>query len=183
MASGKAIPYGVYDIAQDTGFVSVGIDHDTAQFSAAAIQAWREQLGAPRCPDTSSLTTTADCGGSNGNRTRLWKSELERLADATGLEITVLHFPPGTSKWNQVEHRLFSFISTNWRGQPLTSYEVVINLISATKTRTGLDVYARLDGSTYPGKIRVTDSQLATVNLNRHDFDNEWNYTIRPSPK
>ena len=181
MAQGKAIPYGIYDIAKDTGFVSVGIDRDTAQFSVAAIEAWWQQLGHERYPAARSLTITADCGGSNGNRTRLWKTELQRLADQIGLQITVCHFPPGTSKWNKIEHRLFSFISHNWRGRPLASYQVIINSIAATKTRTGLDVYARLDDNEYP-KIEVTDAQLAAVNITRHQFHPEWNYTIGPSP-
>jgi len=183
MANGKAIPYGVYDIGADTGFVSVGIDHDTAQFSVAAIAAWWQQLGHERYPTATTLTITADCGGSNGNRTRLWKTELQRLADQTGLQIGVCHFPPGTSKWNKIEHRLFSFISKNWRGQPLVSYEVVISLIAATKTRTGLEVYARLDEDAYPDKVQVTDEQLAAVRLTRHEFHGEWNYTIQPAPK
>jgi len=182
MAEGKAIPYGIYDIAQDTGFVSVGIDRDTAQFSVAAIGAWWHQLGHQRYPDARSLTITADCGGSNGNRTRLWKTELQRLADQTGLQVGVCHFPPGTSKWNQIEHRLFSFISKNWRGRPLASYEVIINLIAATTTSTGLDVYARLDDREYP-KVEVTDQQLAAVNLVPAEFHPEWNYTIKPSTK
>jgi transposase len=182
MADGKAIPYGIYDIAENTGFVSVGIDRDTAQFSVAAINAWWQQLGSERHPNARSLTITADCGGSNGNRTRLWKTELRRLADQTGLEITVCHFPPGTSKWNKVEHRLFSFISKNWRGRALASYEVIINSIAATTTSTGLDVYARLDNNDYP-KIEVTDDQLATVNITRNEFHPEWNYTISPSTK
>jgi hypothetical protein len=181
MAKGKAIPYGVYDIAHDTGFVSVGIDRDTAQFSVAAIRAWWQQLGRERYAHAQSLTITADCGGSNGNRTRLWKTELQRLADDTGLAITVCHFPPGTSKWNKVEHRLFSFISKNWRGQPLISYQVIINLIAATNTSTGLKVYARLDEDPYPDKINVTDKQLAAVKITRHQFHGEWNYTIQPS--
>ena len=183
MADGKAIPYGVYDIADDSGFVSVGIDHDTAQFSVAAIRAWWQQFGAARYPDAHELTISADCGGSNSSRTRLWKTELQRLADHTGLQITVCHFPPGTSKWNKIEHRLFSFISKNWRGQSLVSYEVIINLIAATKTRTGLQVYARLDETEYPDKIQVTDEQLAAVNLHRHTFHPEWNYTVTPSTK
>ena len=181
MANGKAIPYGVYDIAHDTGFVSVGIDHDTAQFSVASIRAWWEQFGRALYPDATALTVTADCGGSNGNRTRLWKTELQGLADDTGLQITVCHFPPGTSKWNKIEHRLFSFISKNWRGQPLASYEVIINLIASTKTRTGLDVYARLDENAYPDKLQVSDEQIAAVNLHPHEFHPEWNYTIKPS--
>jgi len=183
LAAGKAIPYGIYDIADDSAMVSVGIDHDTAQFSVAAIQAWWEQLGHARYPDATQLVITADCGGSNGNRTRLWKTELQRLCDLTGLEITVCHFPPGTSKWNKIEHRLFSFISKNWRGQPLVSYEVIINLITATTTQTGLEVYARLDENQYPDKIAVTDAQLAAVNITRDKFHPEWNYTIKPSPK
>jgi hypothetical protein len=180
MADGKAIAYGVYDIAENTGFVSVGIDRDTAQFSVAAINAWWQQLGSQRHPNAQSLTITADCGGSNANRTRLWKTELQRLADQTGLQITVCHFPPGTSKWNKVEHRLFSFISKNWRGRALASYEVIINSIVATKTSTGLDVYARLDDHEYP-KIEVSDAQLAAVNITRDAFHPEWNYAISPS--
>ena len=180
MADGKAIPYGVYDIATDSGFVSVGIDRDTAQFSVAAITAWCEQFGRERYPDATSLLITADCGGSNGYRTRLWKTELQRLADTTGLAISVCHFPPGTSKWNKIEHRLFSFISKNWRGRPLTSYQVIINSIAATSTRTGLKVHARLDDNEYP-KIEVTDEQLAAVNITHDAFHPEWNYTISPS--
>ncbi|MDN5856144.1 MAG: ISAzo13 family transposase [Actinomycetia bacterium] len=181
MAQGKAIPYGVYDIAEDTGFVSVGVDRDTAQFSVAAIRAWWEQLGHERHPAARTLTITADCGGSNGNRTRLWKTELQRLADDTGLAIAVCHFPPGTSKWNKVEHRLWSFISKNWRGRALASYEVIVNSIAATTTRTGLEVYARLDDSEYP-KVEVTDAELAAVNITRDPFHPEWNYRIDPSP-
>lgn len=180
MADGKAIPYGVYDIADDSAFVSVGIDRDTAQFSVAAIGAWWEQFGRERYREAGRLVITADCGGSNGNRTRLWKTELQRLADETGLQISVCHFPPGTSKWNKIEHRLFSFISKNWRGQPLSSYEVIVNLIAATNTAAGLEVHARLDENEYP-KVEVTDTQLAAVNLTRDTFHGEWNYTIKPS--
>ena len=180
MAEGKAIPYGVYDIADNSAMVSVGIDRDTAQFSVAAIRAWWEQFGQVRYPEARQLVTTADCGGSNGNRTRLWKTELQKLSDDTGLQIVVCHFPPGTSKWNKVEHRLFSFISRNWRGQPLISYEVIINLIAATTTSTGLDVYARLDQNEYP-KLEVTDAELAAVNLTPDAFHGEWNYSINPS--
>ena len=180
MAEGKAIPYGVYDIADNSAMVSVGIDRDTAQFSVAAIRAWWEQFGQVRYPEARQLVTTADCGGSNGNRTRLWKSELQKLSDDTGLQIVVCHFPPGTSKWNKVEHRLFSFISRNWRGQPLISYEVIINLIAATTTSTGLEVYARLDQNEYP-KLEVTDAELAAVNLTHDAFHGEWNYSINPS--
>jgi hypothetical protein len=177
---GKAIPYGIYDLANDEGWVSVGIDHDTAQFAVASIQGWWEHLGRRRFPDATTLTITADCGGSNGHRTRLWKTELQRLADQTALEIRVCHFPPATSKWNKVEHRLFSFISINWRGKPLISRQVAIDLIAATTTRTGLKVYARLDERAYPAKIKVTDAELAAVQLHADTFHPEWNYTIKP---
>jgi hypothetical protein len=177
---GKAIPYGVYDIGMDTGFVNVGIDADTAQFSVASIRAWWQQLGAGRYPDARRLTVTADCGGSNGNRTRLWKTELQRFADETELQLTICHFPPGTSKWNKIEHRLFSFISQNWRGKPLISHEVIVNLIGATTTRTGLEVHARLDESSYPKDVKISDAELAAVNLEGHRFHPEWNYTIKP---
>jgi hypothetical protein len=178
---GKAIPYGIYDLADDTGWVNVGIDNDTAQFAVASIRTWWEHLGSRRYPDATTLTITADCGGSNGNRTRLWKTELQKLADQTGLAIQVCHFPPGTSKWNKIEHRLFSFISKNWRGKPLTSLEVIINLIGAATTRTGLEVYARLDQNTYPKGIKVSDKQLAAVNLTGDAFHPDWNYTIDQS--
>ena len=178
---GKAVPYGIYDLAQDTGWVNVGIDNDTAQFAVASIRSWWEHLGSARYPEATALTLTADCGGSNGYRTRLWKTELQRLADETGLQIRVCHFPPGTSKWNKIEHRLFSFITKNWRGKPLTSLETIINLISATTTRTGLEVYARLDDGLYPKGIQVSDQQLAAVHLTGDAFHPEWNYTINPS--
>jgi len=177
---GKAIPYGIYDLGDDTGWVNVGIDHDTAQFAVASIRGWWEHLGRERYPEATSLTITADCGGSNGNRTRLWKTELQGLADESGLEIQVLHFPPGTSKWNRIEHRLFSFISMNWRGKPLVSRQVIINLIGATTTRSGLRVYARLDEREYPREVKVGDAQLAAVNLTGDDFHPEWNYAIKP---
>jgi hypothetical protein len=179
-ATGKAIPYGIYDLAHNEGWISVGIDHDTSQFAAASILAWWQHLGQQRFPDAQTLTITADCGGSNSYRTRLWKTELQKLADATGLAICVCHFPPGTSKWNKIEHRLFSFISINWRGKPLTSHQTVIDLITATTTRTGLKVYARLDENAYPDKIKVSDADIADVNLTRHAFHGEWNYTIQP---
>jgi transposase len=177
---GKAIPYGIYDLADDSGWVAVGIDHDTAQFAVASIGGWWQHLGRERYPHATTLTITADCGGSNGNRTRLWKTELQRLADETDLSIRVCHLPPGTSKWNKIEHRLFSFISQNWRGKPLVSLEVIINLIAATTTRTGLEVYAQLDERTYPDKIRVPDTELAAVQLEGNTFHPEWNYTIKP---
>jgi len=177
---GKAIPHGVYDIADDRGWVTVGIDHDTAQFAVNSIRAWWENLGQARYPKATSLQITADCGGSNGNRTKLWKVELQRLADETELEIAVCHFPPGTSKWNRIEHRLFSFITMNWRGKPLVSLETIVNLIGATKTGSGLDVYARLDEGTYPDKIKVPDVELQAVNLHGDEFHPEWNYRIKP---
>ena len=175
---GKVNPYGVYDVADDVGWVSVGIDNDTAQFAVASILGWWQHLGKDRYPDATTLTITADCGGSNGYRTRLWKTELQALANQTGLAISVCHFPPGTSKWNKIEHRLFSFISMNWRAKPLISRQVVIDLIGAATTRTGLEVYARLDERTYPKAIKVTDAQLAAVKLQGNPSHPEWNYTI-----
>lgn len=177
---GKAIPHGLYDIAADEGWVSVGIDHDTAQFAVASIRTWWQDLGRQRYPKATTLQITADCGGSNGNRLRLWKVELQRLADEMGLQIQVCHFPPGTSKWNKIEHRLFSFISQNWRGKPLVSRQVIVDLIAATTTRAGLKVYARLDEGSYPDKIRVPDAEVAAVNLTRHEFHGEWNYMVKP---
>jgi len=178
---GHAIPYGVYDLTADEGWVSVGITRDTATFAVNTILSWWQQLGKERYPNARTLTITADCGGSNSSRTKLWKVELQRLADETGLEIVVCHFPPGTSKWNKIEHRLFSFISTNWRGKPLISHEVIINLIAGTTTTTGLKVYAQLDDREYPKGVQVTDQQLATVNLTRDTFHGEWNYRLTPS--
>jgi len=177
---GKAIPYGVYDIAANQGWVNVGIDHDTAQFAVNSIRSWWQHLGHERYPDASRLQITADCGGSNGNRVRLWKVELQKLADETGMEIGVCHFPPGTSKWNRIEHRLFSYITINWRGKPLHSLETVINLIAATTTSTGLEVYARLDDGSYPDKIRVPDNEIQAINLTGDQFHPEWNYIIKP---
>jgi Rhodopirellula transposase DDE domain len=177
----KVIPYGIYDTTNNEGWVNVGISADTAQFSVASIRAWWGHLGRERFPDAKTLTITADCGGSNNPRVRLWKTELQRLADDTGLTLEVCHFPPGTSKWNKVEHRLFSFISLNWRGKPLTSYQVVIELIAATTTNTGLNVFARLDDTTYPQKLKITDEQIAAVNITGHQFHPEWNYSIHPS--
>jgi hypothetical protein len=177
---GKAIPYGVYDIAANQGWVNVGIDHDTAQFAVNSIRSWWQHLGRQRYQHATRLQITADCGGSNGNRLRLWKIELQKLANETGLEIGVCHFPPGTSKWNRIEHRLFSYITINWRGKPLYSLQTIINLISGTTTSTGLKVYARLDDSTYPDKIRVPDDEIKAVNLHGDQFHPEWNYTIKP---
>ena len=177
---GKAIPYGVYDIASNQGWVNVGIDHDTAQFAVSSIRSWWQHLGRDRYHDATRLQITADCGGSNGNRVRLWKVELQQLADETGLQIAVCHLPPGTSKWNKIEHRLFSYITINWRGKPLHSLETIVNLIGATTTSTGLEVYARLDEGSYPDKIRVPDDAIAAVNLHGDAFHPEWNYTIKP---
>jgi len=178
---GHAIPYGVYDLTADEGWVSVGITRDTATFAVNSILSWWQHLGKQRYPDATTLTITADSGGSNSPRTRLWRVELQRLADQTGLQIVVCHFPPGTSKWNKIEHRMFSFVSLNWRGKPLESLEVIINLISATTTTTGLKVYARLDDRVYEKGVEVTDEQLAGVNITRHAFHGEWNYAIAPS--
>ncbi len=178
---GHAIPYGVYDLAADEGWVSVGITSDTAQFAVSTIISWWQHLGKQRYPSAETLTITADSGGSNNPRTRLWRRELQRLADATGLRISVCHFPPGTSKWNKIEHRMFSFVSLNWRGKPLESLEVIVNLIAATHTNTGLKIYARLDQDSYERGIEVTDEQLAAVNITRHTFHGDWNYTITPS--
>jgi len=178
---GKAAPYGIYDIADDVGWVSVGIDNDTAQFAVESIRGWWQQLGRARYRDASRLTITADCGGSNGNRTRLWKTELQGLADETGLAIRVCHFPPGTSKWNKIEHRLFSFIARNWRGQPLVSRHAVVSLIGATTSTAGLKVYAQLDENVYERAIKIPDAQLAAVNLTPDEFHGEWNYLIKPT--
>ena len=177
---GKAIPYGIYDVGRDEGWVSVGISADTAQFAVAAIKSWWKNLGKKRYPKAETLTITADCGGSNSYRIRLWKTELQRLANDTGLSIQVMHYPPGTSKWNKIEHRLFSYISINWRAKPLTSRQTVIDLIAATTTSTGLKVYARLDPNTYPTKIQVSDQQIQAVQLAGQEFHPEWNYTITP---
>ena len=177
-AVGKAIPYGVYDVAADEGWVSVGEDHDTAAFAVATIARWWDMVGAAAYPQAKRLLVTADAGGSNSYRNRLWKVELAKLAAAAGLDITVSHFPPGTSKWNKIEHRLFSHISTNWRGRPLTSHEVIVDLIAGTKTRTGLKVRAELDHGSYPKGIKVSDAELAAVPLQPHDWHGDWNYTI-----
>jgi hypothetical protein len=178
---GHAIPYGVYDLVADEGFVSVGITRDTAPFAVNSILSWWQHLGRARYPDATTLTLTADSGGSNSPRTRLWRVELQRLADQTGLQIRVCHFPPGTSKWNKIEHRMFSFMSLNARGKPLESIEVIINLIAGTTTNMGLKIYARLDDRTYEKGVEVSDQQLAAVNITRHAFHGEWNYTVTPS--
>ena len=180
---GKITPYGVYDVAADTGWVSVDTDHDTAEFAVATIRTWWRTRGSATYPNARRLLICADGGGSNGYRTRLWKTELARLADETGLEVTVCHLPPGTSKWNKIEHRLFSHISMNWRGRPLESHQVIVNTIAATTTRTGLTVHAELDTGSYPKGIKVTDQQMKDLEqhaLRRHDFHGEWNYTLIP---
>jgi Rhodopirellula transposase DDE domain len=176
----KAIPYGVYDVGANEGFVSVGVDHDTAPFAVNAIRTWWETVGRVRYPHATKLMVTADGGGSNGYRLRLWKLELARLANECGLDITVCHFPPGTSKWNKVEHRLFSFISINWRGRPLTDYEVVVETIAHTRTDTGLTVSAALDTNSYPTGIKVSKAAHAAIPLTRQEFHGEWNYTVHP---
>jgi transposase len=177
---GRAVPYGVYDIAANTGWVSVGIDHDTAAFAVQAIRSWWHNVGATRYPGAKYLAITADGGGSNGSRVRLWKHELQRLSNELGIDIRVHHLPPGTSKWNKIEHRLFSFISINWRAKPLVSYQVIVDLISATTTDKGLTVRCELDENTYPKGILVSDEDMAAINIVRDEFHGEWNYTIRP---
>jgi transposase len=179
---GKAVPYGVYDLAADTGWVNVGTDHDTAAFAVESIRRWWNTAGRTTYPSARKLLITADAGGSNGHRTRAWKAELAALAVQTGLEITVCHFPPGTSKWNKVEHRLFSHITMNWQGRPLTSHEVIVQSIAATTTRTGLRVHAQLDTNTYQTGIRVSDRQISVLPLHRHDWHPDWNYTLLPQP-
>jgi len=177
---GKAIPYGVYDLTRNAGWVSVGIDHDTATFAARTIGRWWRKMGRPRYRRARALLITADAGGSNGARVRLWKWELQRLATRTRLAITVCHLPPGTSKWNKIEHRLFAYISTNWRGRPLVSLAVIVNLIGATRTAAGLRVRCELDRGAYPKGQDVPDAKMAALNLEPHRFHGDWNYTIRP---
>jgi hypothetical protein len=177
---GRAAPYGVYDVTQNAGWVSVGVDHDTAAFAAQSIRRWWESMGSQAYPKAARLLITADAGGSNGARVRLWKSELQKLADQTGLEISICHLPPGTSKWNKIEHRLFSFISQNWRGKPLVSHQVIVNLISATTTKTGLRVRAEIDPGKYPKGVKVSDEEVASIRIARDEFHGEWNYTILP---
>ena len=179
---GKAIPYGVDDVGRNTGWVTVGQDHDTASFAVASLLRWWQVVGEPTYPQATRLFISADGGGSNGYRLRLWKVELQRFADTTGLAVTVCHLPPGTSKWNKIEHRLFAHISMNWRGRPLVSHEVVVQLIGSTTTRTGLRVQAERDAGTYPTKVKVSDAALAAINLAPHAFHGEWNYTITPTP-
>ena len=175
----KAVPYGVYDIGSNEGWVSVGDDGDTAAFAVASIRTWWQTMVAARYPDATRLMITADAGGSNSYRVRMWKTELAKLADETGLDITVCHYPPGTSTWNKIEHRMFSFITMNWRGRPLTSYRTIVELIAATTTESGLKIQAALDEGYYPRGIRITDKELAAVPLTPHDWHGRWNYTIK----
>ena len=178
---GKAIPYGVYDLASNEGWVSVGIDHDTAQFAAASVRRWWQEMGAGRFAQATQLMITADGGGSNGSRNRLWKVALQSLADELGLRLEICHFPPGTSKWNKIEHRLFSFITKNWRGRPLTSYQVIVNLIAHTTTKAGLVVRAAIDTNHYETGIVVSDAEMGRVNITPAKFHGEWNYAIEPN--
>jgi len=177
----KAVPYGVYDIAADEGWINVGDDGDTARFAVESIRRWWSRMGKARYPDAKKLLITADAGGSNGYRVRAWKTELARFAEESGLEVTVCHYPPGTSKWNRIEHRLFSFVTMNWRGKPLTTYRVIVELIAATTTRKGLKVQADLDEGYYPRGVKVSDNELAAVPLTAHDWHGEWNYTVKAS--
>jgi len=177
---GRAAPYGIYDIANNLGWVNVGIDHDTSTFAVESIRRWWYSMGKELYPNASKLMVTADGGGSNRYRVRLWKLKLQDLADETGLSIHVSHFPPGTSKWNKIEHRLFAFISQNWRGKPLISHEVIVKLIAATSNKTGLKVHCQLDDNIYPKGIKVSDEELAGINIQRNSFHGEWNYTISP---
>ncbi|MCP4591275.1 MAG: ISAzo13 family transposase [bacterium] len=177
---GRAAPYGVYDIALNVGWVSVGISADTGEFAVESIRRWWCKMGGQAYPDASGLLITADAGGSNGYRLRLWKLELQQFADELGVPITVCHLPPGTSKWNKIEHRLFSFIAMNWRGRPLVDYQTIVKLISATKTDQGLEVQCELDETVYPKGRKVSDAEMKTIRLQPHDFHGEWNYTIHP---
>jgi hypothetical protein len=178
---GRAVPYGIYDLAANAGWVSVGRDHDTAAFAVQTIRRWWHEIGHVRYPGAKRLVITADGGGSNGSRVRLWKRELQGLATELGIDIMIHHLPPGTSKWNKIEHRLVSFISMNWRAKPLVSYRVIVDLISATTTDTGLTVRCELDANPYPKGIAVSDQEMAAINITRADFHGEWNYTIQPS--
>ncbi len=179
---GRAAPYGVYDIGSNTGWVSVGVDHDTATFAVETIRRWWYGMGKETYPRAQEILITADSGGSNGSRLRLWKVELQRLADETGLRFLVCHLPPGTSKWNKIEHRLFSFISQNWRGKPLVSHQVIVDLIAATTTKAGLKVRAQIDSNLYPPGTKITDQQIAELNIERDSFHCAWNYKILPGP-
>jgi hypothetical protein len=178
---GKVAPYGVYDIAANCGWVSVGIDADTGAFAVESIRRWWDKLGRARYPNATRLVITADCGGSNGPRVKLWKRELQRFANETGLRLSVTHLPPGTSKWNKIEHRLFAFITMNWRGKPLASHQVIVQLIGATTTETGLKVCCEIDGNQYPKGVKVAEQEMQAINITRDQFHGEWNYTIAPN--
>ena len=180
-STGKAVPYGIYDITANTGWVNVGTDHDTAAFAVESIRRWWHTRGSHDYPNATRLLITADAGGSNGYRSRAWKTELAALAAGTGLAITVCHLPPGTSKWNKIEHRLFCHITMNWRGRPLTSHEVILQSIAATTTGTGLSVHAQLDTGDYPTGVQISDAQMAALPIARHSFHGDWNYTLHPS--
>jgi transposase len=180
---GKVNPYGIYDLFKNEGWVNVGIDNDTASFAVESIRRWWNMMGCKSYPEAKKLMITADCGGSNGYRVRLWKTELQKLADEIGLEISICHFPPGTSKWNKIEHRLFSYITLNWRGKPLTSYEVIVNLIAATTTSKGLKVKCILDKNEYPKGIKITKEEVEELGIIRDEFHGEWNYTFKPRNK
>ena len=177
----RAYPYGIYDLARNAGFVNVGTDHDTGEFAVASIRGWWRDEGRKLYAQATTLLITADGGGSNGSRLRLWKLEMQKLADETGLTISVCHFPPGTSKWNKVEHRLFSFITSNWRGEPLVDYETIVNLIARTTTAKGLKVKCRLDRRKYPTGRKISDEEMRRVNVVRNTFHGEWNYVIKPN--
>jgi hypothetical protein len=178
---GKVAPYGVYDIAANHGWVSVGVDADTGAFAVESIRRWWHKLGKARYPGANCLTITADCGGSNGPQVKLWKRELQRFANETGLKVIVAHLPPGTSKWNKIEHRLFAFITMNWRGKPLVSHQVIVQLIGSTSTETGLKVCCEIDGNLYPKGIKVLDEEMLAIDISRNEFHGEWNYTISPN--
>ena len=182
-ALGKAVPYGVYDLSADAGWVSVGVDHDTAAFAVETLRRWWRNMGSAAYPRTRRVLVTADAGGSNAARSRLWKAELQRFADETGLKVSVCHFPPGTSKWNKIEHRMFSRIAQNWRARPLVSREAVVELIANTTTGNGLTIRAELDENEYPKGVKVTDEQMAALSLARDKFHGDWNYTISPTGK
>jgi transposase len=177
---GRATPYGIYDLGRNSGWVSVGMDRDTAEFAVETVRRWWRSMGQPAYPEATRLLITADAGGSNGSRLRLWKVELQKLADETGLRIAVCHFPPGTSKWNKIEHRLFSYISQNWRGKPLNSFQTIVSLIAATTTTTGLKVHAELNTEIYQAGIKISDQELAQIKIRRDKFHGDWNYEIRP---
>jgi DNA-binding transcriptional regulator GbsR (MarR family) len=183
LEAGKVSPYGVYDIGRNEGWINVGTDHDTASFAVESIRRWWIQMGKERYPDAKKLLITADGGGSNGSRVRLWKFELQKFANEVPFELTVCHLPPGTSKWNKIEHRLFAHITMNWRGKPLISHEVIVNLISSTRTEKGLHVKCMIDTNKYPKGIKILEKDLKTIRIQRHEFHGDWNYTILPHPK